>query len=187
MWPETKPIKFIIWGHEHYTHTHSYIHYAFDKAAKHIGWDSEWVKNEPYIGNTDGYLFLTEGQVDNNIPINPKAFYILHNCDIKKYESIPEKNKLNLGVYVNYRILKNTIPLENKPFHYWQKDINMLYMPWATDILPDEINENIKNIGRPNNGNVVFLGSYGEGLYGNINEITKFSQIKDNCIKWLSF
>lgn len=179
MWPETKPKKFIVWGHEHYSHTHSYIHYGYFKAAQSLGWDVEWLintkENALKLGNTDEFLFFTEGQVDSYMPINSKSFYILHNCDSKKYESIPVKNKLNLGVYVNYRILKNTIPLENKLFHYWQEDINMLYMPWATDILPDEINENIKNLDRKNNGKVVFLGSCWGGYHGNIDELTNLS------------
>jgi hypothetical protein len=179
MWPETTPKRFIVWGHEHYSHTHSYIHYGYFKAAQSLGWDVEWLKNTKEnalkLGNTDEFLFFTEGQVDSYIPINAKSFYILHNCHMNKYKDIPEKNKLLLGVYVNYRILKNTIPLENKLFHYWQEDINTLYMPWATDILPDEIDENIKNLNRQNNGKVVFLGSCWGGYHGNIDELTNLS------------
>jgi hypothetical protein len=48
-------------------------------------------------------------------------------------------------------------------------------MPWATDILPDEINENIKNLNRQNNGKVVFLGSCWGGYHGNIDELTNLS------------
>ncbi len=189
MWPETIPKKFIVWGHEHYSHTHSYIHYGYFKAAQHLGWDVEWltntIENQSKFSNTDEYLFFTEGQVDSNIPINPNAFYILHNCDLEKYKSVPEKNKLCLGVYVNYRILHNTIPIENKPFHYWQEDINMLYMPWATDILPNEIDENIKNLGREHNGKVVFLGSCSGGYHGNINEVNALSKgCKDNHLEF---
>ena len=99
MWPETKPVNFCIWGHPHYTHTHSYIHYAFYKAAKYLDWSVEWLDNTEQnrinLKNTDtnGWLFLTEGQVDSLIPKNPNAFYILHNCDDSLYNEISTKNK----------------------------------------------------------------------------------------------
>ena len=104
MWPKTAPKKFVIWGLEHYTHTHSYIHYAFEKAAKQLGWDVEWVQDTLEIGvffseSSDEYLFLTVGISDKYIPINPNAFYILHNCEAAQYTSIPEKNKLIIQVY----------------------------------------------------------------------------------------
>ena len=74
MWPDTKPKKFIIWGHEHYTHTHSYIHYGYFKAAESLGWDVQWLKNTKEnalnLGNTDEYVFFTESSVDSFIPIN---------------------------------------------------------------------------------------------------------------------
>ena len=180
MWPQTNPIKFIIWGHEHYSHTHSYIHYAFFKAAKYIGYDVEWVKNIPEnntkLGNTDGYLFLTEGQVDSNMPKNPNAFYVLHNCNGNDYSHIPEKNKLILQVYTNDVHSHNIVPIkEENLFEYWQEDGNTFYMPWATDILPHEIDDNISNLQMKSSGDSVFLGTYWAGYFGNNNEIDAFS------------
>jgi hypothetical protein len=180
MWPQTKPIKFIIWGHEHYSHTHSYIHYGFFKAAKYIGYDVEWVKNTPEnntkLENTDGYLFFTEGQVDSNIPKNPNAFYVLHNCNGNDYCRIPEKNKLILQVYTNDVHSRNIVPIkEENLFEYWQEDGNTFYMPWATDILPHEIDDNISNLQMKSSGDSVFLGTYCAGYFGNNNEIDAFS------------
>lgn len=179
MWPETKPKKFIVWGHEHYSHTHSYIHYGYFKAAQSLGWDVEWLKNTKEnalnLGNTDEFLFFTESIVDSFIPINSKSFYVLHNCDLKKYESIHVKNKLIIQVFTKDVYSRKIKQVKNNLFEYWQEDINTLYMPWATDILPDEINENIKNLGRENNGKVVFLGSSWGGYHGNMNELTALS------------
>jgi hypothetical protein len=178
MWPETKPKKFIIWGHEHYTHTHSYIHYGYFKAAECLGWDVQWLKNTKEnalnLGNTDEYLFFTESSVDSFIPINSKAFYILHNCDMNKYSVIPEKNKLIIQVFTKDVYSRNIKQVKNNLFEFWQEDNNTLYMPWATDILPNEINENIKNLKIQNNNKALFIGSYWGGQYGNNNEIDLF-------------
>ena len=82
--------KIVIWGHKLHSHTHSYIHYAFFKSFNYIGVDTIWLNNDDDITSYDfdGALFITEGQVDKNIPINKKAYYVLHNCDLKLYESI---------------------------------------------------------------------------------------------------
>jgi hypothetical protein len=185
MWPKTAPKKFVIWGLEHYTHTHSYIHYAFEKAAKQLGWDVEWVQDTPEIGvffseSSDEYLFLTVGISDKYIPINPNAFYILHNCEAAQYTSIPEKNKLIIQVYTVDVDSRDIIQLPGKKYEFWQPNGNVFYMPWATDILPDEINENIENVksGKiPNRSkkDAMFLGTVNNCFeFGNIDEITKF-------------
>jgi hypothetical protein len=178
MWPDTKPKKFIIWGHEHYTHTHSYIHYGYFKAAESLGWDVQWLKNTKEnalnLGNTDEYVFFTESSVDSFIPINSKAFYILHNCDMNKYSEISLKNKLVIQVFTKDVYSRNIKQVKNNLFEFWQEDNNTLYMPWATDILPNEINENINNLKIQKNNKALFIGSYWGGQYGNNNEIDLF-------------
>jgi hypothetical protein len=184
MWPKTAPKKFIIWGLEHYKHTHSYIHYAFEKAAIKLGWDVEWVQDTPelgiYFNECDEYLFLTIGISDRYIPINPKAFYILHNCEAEKYTSIPEKNKLIIQVYTTDVDTRDVIKLPSRKYEFWQPNGNVFYMPWATDILPDEINQNIEKvkvlqIPNRNRKEALFLGTVNtETQFGNIDEITKF-------------
>ena len=52
-------------------------------------------------------------------------------------------------------------------------------MPWATDILPNEINTNIEKvkllqIPNRNRKDALFLGSVYSGVHGNIDELTKF-------------
>ena len=34
--------KVVIWGHPLYSHTHSYVHEAYNKAFKHLGYDTYW-------------------------------------------------------------------------------------------------------------------------------------------------
>jgi len=183
MWPNTPPKKFIIWGLEHYKHTHSYIHYAFKKASIHLGWNVEWVQDtyesQLLFNNCDEYLFLTVGISDKYIPINSKAFYILHNCESEKYASISEKNKLILQVYTIDVHTRDVIQLPGKKYEFWQQNANTFYMPWATDILPNEINTNIEKVKLlqiPNRSrkDALFLGSVYSGIHGNIDELTKF-------------
>jgi hypothetical protein len=185
MWPETQPKKFVIWGHLHYTHTHSYIHYGFAKAAQSMGWDVVWTKSTEGLENTDEYLFLTEGSAESGMPINSKAFYILHNCDMNKYISIPNSNKVVLQVFTKDVLSRPAALLKDKLFEYWQENINTFYMPWATDILPAEIDENMKKIPFHHSGKAVFIGSQWGGVHGNNNELAKF---KIGCDRnWLKF
>jgi len=77
----------VVWGHKLHSHTHSYIHYAFDKAFRHLNYNTKWLDNNDDIKNINftKTLFITEGQVDGKIPIRNDCYYVLHNCDMKKY------------------------------------------------------------------------------------------------------
>jgi hypothetical protein len=180
MWPETAPVRFIIWGLEHYRHTHSYIHYAFMRAAKHNGWDVEWVIDTPAnaqrFRDCDNYLFLTVGVADRYIPMNPNAFYVLHNVNQERYTHIPTDRKLILQVYTVDVDSRPVLPLKDRRFEFWQPDANTFYAPWATDLLPHEIDENIRGLPETRPSSAVFLGTVCSGEFGNIHEITRFKR-----------
>jgi len=40
--------KVIIWGHPLYSHTHSYVHDAYYKAFKHLGYETYWFYDEEF-------------------------------------------------------------------------------------------------------------------------------------------
>ena len=137
----------VIWGHKLHSHTHSYIHNAFVIAFKHLGYKTLWLDNKDDISNIDftNSLFITEGQVDQNIPIIKTAYYILHNCNMDKYSTLSKENYIILQVYTNDVINKHhAIEIDKSTLTYF-KD-NTIYMPWATDLLPEEINQNIKKV-----------------------------------------
>ena len=141
----------VIWGHKLHTHTHSYIHNAFYKTYTHLGYKTIWLNNNDNITHIDfsNTLFLTEGQVDNRIPIRKDSYYILHNCNLDKYNTIPKSNILIIQVYSKDVIKRNESKIGE--FIHYNQSINnesysVLYMPWATDLLPEEININILNI-----------------------------------------
>ena len=98
----------VIWGHKLHSHTHSYIHNAFFIAFNHIGYKTLWLDNEDDITNIDfsNSFFITEGQVDEKIPILLNSFYVLHNCNMDKYRTIPKGNTLVIQVF-SKDVIKN--------------------------------------------------------------------------------
>jgi hypothetical protein len=139
--------QIVIWGHKLHSHTHSYIHNAFVIAFKHLGYKTLWLDNNDDISNIDfsNSFFITEGQVDKNIPILSNCYYLLHNCNKEKYLVLPEKNYMILQVYTNDVINKHNAKIIDKSTLTYFKD-NVLYMPWATDLLPEEINKTIEKV-----------------------------------------
>jgi hypothetical protein len=139
--------RFVAWGHKLHTHTHSYIHNAFIRAFQHLGYPTLWLDNNDDISGIDfeGSLFLTEGQVHQNIPVLASCYYILHNIpDLNRFQNVPNSHKLMLQVYTHDVANRPTIKCF-EPFIY-QEFGNGLSMPWATDLLPHEIDKNIKQL-----------------------------------------
>lgn len=174
--------KFVIWGHKLHSHTHGYVHYAFDKAAKYMGYESYWLDDNDDVSNINfsNSIFITEGQVDKKIPIRNDCFYILHNCPDIKYKELFEKNRaMVLQVYTDDILKYNYEKLEN--CIYADYNGKCLYFPWATDLLPDEIEKNKPSKIYNNLSKIVhWVGTFGGGEFGNINEITPF---KNACLK----
>jgi len=166
----------IIWGHPLMSHTHSYIHEGFYKAFKHLGYDTYWFTDNDETSSFDfsNSLFITEGQVDKNIPMDITSWYVLHNCDVKRYTDHACKcliiQVLTKDVYniEGIQILNKYTMIDKA------NDINCLYMCWATDLLPHEINpESAKN---NQMGGVVWVGSLGGWgtTHGNASTVSPF-------------
>ena len=71
--------KVIIWGHPLYSHTHSYVHEAYYRAFKSMGYDVHWFHDEDYPEDFDytNCLFIGEGFADKKIPINDTSCYLI--------------------------------------------------------------------------------------------------------------
>ena len=134
----------MFYGDIKYTHIHIVISILDSK--KHLnGYKTLWLDNNDDITNINfkGSLFITEGQVDKNIPVLDDCYYVLHNCDGAKYSSLPKNNKMILQVYTHDVVNKhNGIKIDDNDLCYYLDDC--LFMPWATDLLPFEIEENIE-------------------------------------------
>ena len=90
-------------------------------------------------------------------------------------------SSLIIQVYTTDVDTRDIIRLPSKKYEFWQPNGNVFYMPWATDILPDEINKNIEKVKAlqiPNKSRkeAMFLGTVGGGEFGNINEIVNFEE-----------
>jgi hypothetical protein len=157
--------KVIIWGHKLHDHTHSYIHNGLTIGFKNLGYDTYWFDDE--IENVrkidfSNSLIISHGSTTNFLPITQDSIYILHNTDLKyidntveliprKYyceidKGIPKENIINLQVYTKDCINRDK-RFKNLLFHYYLPPPHaIIYMPWATDLLPSQIDENIKNL-----------------------------------------
>ncbi len=177
----------VLWGHKLHSHTHSYIHAALFRTFQHLGYKVLWLDNDDDISNIDfsNSLFITEGQVDEKIPLRNDCFYILHNCYSLKYKPLfASKKAITLQVYTHDCLQKNVTKMEEYIFYNLKDQI--IYMPWATDLLPREINQ-IKNkikLSEKNN-EVYYVGTIGGGIFGNINQIEPFIKAcKENFINF---
>jgi hypothetical protein len=157
--------KVIIWGHELHNHTHSYIYNAFYRTFKYLGYNVYWFNEDGQNNYPDGNkvdfnnaLYIVHGLESKNLPLNKTSYYIGHNVEwignqykipsnhalINESKGIPFDNIINLQVYC-IRCLKEINYDDNK---YYCHSIckKCIYMPWGTDLLPYEIDENIKNL-----------------------------------------
>lgn len=177
-------MKIIIWGHPLGSHTHSYIHYGYEKAFKQIlGEDNViWLDNThdqniklSCVQDLDDIIFFTEGQVDSHIPLIKNAKYVLHNCNTEKYQNF-DAQILNLQVYT-HDVLKRKVQSisEFDKVHWWEESTKTLYQPWATDLLPNEFNfkDPFKYEGAKKPTWVNWIGTIWDGQFGNINEISR--------------
>jgi len=174
--------KAVIWGHPLYSHTHSFIHYAFFKAFLAMGYETYWLDNSSDLSglNLANSLFITECQVDQDIPLRKDCKYVLHNCAPEKYQGLAS---INLQVY-NIDVSHDWQKIA--PFTYF--DGRTLYQPWATDLLPSEIEgileEGLEEEARDEK-TCAWIGTVGEGLYGNLNELTPFiKECEKNGVRW---
>lgn len=135
--------KVIIWGHKLHSHTQSYIFYAYYKAFKAMGYDTYWFDNSDDVSgfNFDNCIFFTEHQVDQKIPLNKTAKYLLQQD--RKDQRYDGYRTLNLCCYVNDCKLgksynfPGTVEKINYYTFYDEKN-RALYQPWGTDLLPEE-------------------------------------------------
>ncbi len=159
----------VVWGHKLFSHTHSYVHEGFARAFRFLGYDVHWVDDDDDVSGLDfrGALFLTEGQVDGRIPIRQDCKYVLHNCDGARYASV-RRNCLTIQVYC----AKNRQPTFDRvgPASYYADGV--LYQPWATDLLPHEIDIDWASLSRESAS--YWIGTIGDGQFGNIHELEGF-------------
>lgn len=191
--------KAIVWGCGLHEHTNSYVYAAFHKAFGHMGFDAYWLNEKSDVSGMDfsNSIFLTEWQHSKGMPKRKDCKYILHNCDPKDYDGL---SVLHLQTYTDPCIAGTCVHNQDKGGIYehpgspekindhgsWFLDTpsrKTLFQPWATDLVPDEINFDDATAPRVKESH--WCGTIGGGLYGNINEIEPFKKaLADNGIAW---
>jgi len=175
--------KVIIWGYPLYSHTHSYVHSSYYKAFKYLGYDVYWFHDEDYPKDFDytNALFIGEGFADKHIPINDSSAYFIMYCPSpKKYENVKQYIDVRtVGVGIkdhiyDYSLDKNKtkkvgpacyfesktsgkVRVKNDYHDYEIDDYDKLYISWATNLLPHEIDYDDMYI--PREQNIYFCGT----------------------------
>lgn len=180
-------MKVIIWGYPLHTHTHSYTHEAVYRAFKHLGYETHWFHDGNYPEDFDynDCVFFTEGFADKNIPLRETSTYFVHVC------VNPEKYIGKVKKLVDVRYLMNKMDSDNYSFVLDRSkcdtldkgvlherdsgDYEVIYMAWATNLLPEEIDLEWAKIARSDI--YYFLGSIStNGRFANAPYINEFSQ-----------
>ena len=191
----------VIWGYPLYSHTMSYIHYGWHKAFTSLGYKTYWFNDDNYNETMDynNTLFISEGYVDNKIPLNSSSVYFIHDCinpskyldlgcrlidirfnvssikDCNYWYSLEEEKKNGnveqLSDVSYYQKLTNTSGLRKEHENPRELNYEALYTSWATDLLPEEFDENDINFDREQD-TIYYLGSVGES---NGSSIYKFA------------
>jgi len=162
--------KIIVWGYPLYSHTASYGWEAYFKAFKHLQYSVYWFHDDDFPVDFDysNSIFLCEGFADKKIPLNDSSCYFVWYCPspakyvnivgTKKYFDvrIPMVNhvdhihdysfsaenttKIGPACFIDYA-KPITTRVKNQYHDYEISDYNKLYINWATNLLPSEINE----------------------------------------------
>ena len=171
--------KVVLWGHKLHTHTHSYIHWGFKRAFEHLGYETLWLDYRDAINNIDfsNSLFITEGQVDRGIPVRDDCYYVIHNCKPDKYRHLLKNGHAIILQVYTHDCLKRNEPSFDFCFHY-ELSQPIIYMPWATDLLPHEIDDMKQKIITRNQKRLVttFVGTISQGGFGNQPQINAFNK-----------
>jgi hypothetical protein len=186
--------KIIIWGYNQDNHTQYYIHWAWHRAFKHLGYDTYWFSDEDHPTDFDyeNCLFIAEGYRDNNIPLVKSSTYFVNflinpskyvnsgvrAIDIKlnvnqindcNYNYNLDKSKvLNIGNCAYYESESSDDALSDQ-FKSGISGYESIYLSWATHLFPEEINLDDCYLQRENR--IYWTGSVGES---NIKEIQLF-------------
>jgi hypothetical protein len=174
----TQTWKMVLWGHKTHYNTFYYIHHAYNRAFKHLGAQVYWFDDDDNVSNFDfsNSFFITEGQVDKKIPLRDDCFYLLHNCTDDKYKPLLDKNRAGRMQTYTDDVLKYKIPKVEDCIHA-DYDGKCLYFPWATDLLPHEIEANKPSQPFNKDSRVIhWVGTVGEGTFGNMGQINPFIQ-----------
>jgi len=157
-----------------------------------MGYDTHWFDDNTNVTGFDfsNSMFISEHQVDNKIPQRNDCLYFIHFLEIGKYPNLPRENIIDLKCA--FRDMKrekainnslNFIPVNNNKFEYYciNQNEKTYYMMWATDIFPEDIQNNINNlehIAKKTQANTFnFIGSIGSPEWNHVHYVCRNKHI----------
>ena len=92
--------KVIIWGLPLHSHTHSYIHYGFYRAASSLGYDTVWMDDVDDEVDVENSIIIAAAGHTKHLKNVGSSVYFIHNItdDFEK----PEQD--NVQVSQNHRL-----------------------------------------------------------------------------------
>lgn len=168
--------KFIVWGIPLHTHTHSYVHHAFARAASYMGFEVAWVNDEDDSNRVlcDNAVVLCCGVSDKHLRYSKGTRYVLHNSS---REDLRQGSYINLQVYSRDVSMRNVSPVAPDEMAFWEETTRTLYQPWATDLLPAEIEKISPSIKKEEPDRISWVGSITQGDQGNYEEILGYADV----------
>ena len=167
--------KIIIWGHKLGTHTHSYVHFGYYRAALFLNYETYWFDDNDDVSNFDfsNSVFITEHNVCKKMPVRDDCIYFNHNVDLpfvlsdRDYkERLEHKNYYNFVYFADRWDPKHNLkwPADEElqyisQHHYYHDKTKTITTMWATDMLPPEIDQLEPELFDENKPYIYFIGS----------------------------
>lgn len=176
--------KIVIFGYPLHSDTQSYIYYGIYKAFRHLGYNNiHWIDSASNFDFSNSFI-LTERWSSLKLPFEKTATYCVHMLG-NRPESYNEnqpfggperflgkvKRLIDWRQYAQYKwddtwykydIDKSKYQELSESFYYENSEgYEKIYFPWATDLLPEEINLADRFAQRTNT--IYYLGTVGGG------------------------
>lgn len=177
--------KVIIYGYKLYTHTHSYVHYGFYKAFKHLGFDVHWVSETDQIGlefYKNSLIILSKNKPvpydqQDGFPsslFHDSSLYWAHGIDPILFAKFGV-NRDRVVNFQNYTLDSESFE-KIGPLNYWDQQTRTLYQAWGTHRLSSEIASEVPSFTTPDMKNVNFIGTLYENHKYLISEFAKIAK-----------
>ncbi len=146
--------KIIIWGLRDSRDTMKFVMEGFFRAWKYLNYNVYWVNSieELEANNIDFskcvVWYAQTGTCPTPPPIKKDNFYVCHNADDfekKVINTIGKQYYLKHSIWATTVLNEDDISLKRK-HSIFNISKNMVIFPWATNLLPYEIDENMKNL-----------------------------------------
>lgn len=199
--------RIVIWGHELHSHTHSYIHNGFCRGFTHLGFETHWLPDRPQQDvDVENALIFAHNVACDHLPMSLSSYYVMHNVPCTPHPDHPDQLVPNsiletsvppcgilkshiLTLQVFTKSCESYRPQEDsdgsgefKEMIYTHPDptVPAIFIPWATDLLPDEISENMRNLQKIRESatdNVHFVGMC-FGPWAVVRQFCKLNRLK---------